>query len=140
MKKEDEILKVLNVLVIRIDGVEKSVCNLEKTFGERFDRIEERLGVIEERLDVIEERLNVIEERFDTLELRFNDLEKQFIELKESVNKLEDRFVFKIDSLEYIVNGYFQKVSKDHANLHIFVNKSFSEVESRLLCLEETKV
>jgi len=154
MKKEDEILKILNVLVVRVGSIQGSLQTLEfrfdkleKEFGERFDRIEERLNVLEERFvnleirfDKLEERFNTLEMRFDVLENRFNKLEEEVINLKKSVQDLEERLVFKIESVEYIFNGYFQKVSKDHANLHLFVDKNINEIDSRLISLEEEKI
>lgn len=80
----------------KLDLLLDEMHGMRKEFGERLDRVENRLDRVEKRLDRVENRLNRVEERLDRVENRLNRVEERLDKVEEHLAKVDSR----LDKLE----------------------------------------
>ena len=104
---------------------------MDKTMEERFDRVDEHLDRIDERLDRVEERLDRVEERLDRVEERLDRVEERLDEVEERLDEVEERLVevekevrIVRTTLENEIRVNIQRVAEGHLDLYRKLNES----------------
>ncbi|MEZ0537186.1 hypothetical protein ACAG39_08010 [Caldicellulosiruptoraceae bacterium PP1] len=116
----EEIKGMLQVIITKIDGVEKRLERVEQ----RLDNVEKRLDMVEQRLDNLEQDVAILKDRVDKLE---DSVNKNAILLEDTKRKVE--------LMAEIQQSYIDQNQREHEQLKVLFNDKIEVVETAVKSL-----